>query len=122
MRTPPAPLWFVFLVLPLSAARSADWPQWRGPDRTDVSKETGLLKTWPKQGPPLVWTFTQAGVGYSGPAVVGNRLFIMGTRGQSECLLALDALSGKEIWSTNVGPIFAFTASAMAYSVGLFAQ
>src|SRR5205807_2963938 len=98
----PRALPLLALALLAGAARSADWPQWRGPDRTDVSKETGLLKTWPKPGPTLAWTFTQAGVGYSGPAVVGNRLFIMGSRGQSECLLALDALSGKEIWSTNV--------------------
>ena len=33
------------------AAQAADWPQWRGPDRTDVSKETGLLHTWPEGGP-----------------------------------------------------------------------
>jgi len=32
-----------------------DWPQWRGPDRTNLSKEMGLLKTWPKDGPPLLW-------------------------------------------------------------------
>ena len=34
---------------------AADWPQWRGPNRDDVSKETGLLATWPKQGPKLLW-------------------------------------------------------------------
>ena len=47
----------------LALLAGADWPQWRGPDRTDVSKETGLLKTWPKGGPKLLWTFEHAGIG-----------------------------------------------------------
>ena len=51
-----------------------DWPQWRGPDRTDVSKETGLLKQWPDKGPRLLWTYAEAGAGYSCPAIVGNCL------------------------------------------------
>src|SRR5436309_162918 len=50
-------------------ALAADWPQWRGPDRTDISKETGLLRSWPKNGPALVWTCKEAGTGYSGPAI-----------------------------------------------------
>ncbi|HYV34373.1 MAG TPA: hypothetical protein VE988_01635, partial [Gemmataceae bacterium] len=41
-----------------------DWPQWQGPDRTAVSKETGLLKTWPKDGPPLLWKATGCGEGF----------------------------------------------------------
>ena len=42
-----------FLAAPV--ARAADWPQWQGPDRNAVSKETGLLQEWPKDGPPLAW-------------------------------------------------------------------
>ena len=38
-----------------SAASADDWPQWRGPARDGISKETGLLKQWPKEGPKLVW-------------------------------------------------------------------
>ena len=47
----------IALALPASALSAAahDWPQWRGPDRSDVSKETGLLKTWPAGGPKRVW-------------------------------------------------------------------
>src|SRR5947208_4040644 len=75
-------------------ALALDWPQWRGPNRDGVSKETGLLKEWPKGGPPLVWTFDQTGLGYSGPAVVGDRLYIMGGRkaaaGWMSYLIALD--------------------------------
>ncbi len=58
-------------LLPLTA-RADDWPQFRGPNRDGVSKETGLLKTWPKDGPNLAWTYKQAGTGYCGPAIVGE--------------------------------------------------
>src|SRR5262249_6922047 len=54
------------------AGLKGEWPQWRGPDRSDVSKETGLLTSWPKEGPKLLWTYESAGVGFSGPAIVGN--------------------------------------------------
>jgi outer membrane protein assembly factor BamB len=91
------------LVLPAGAA---DWPQWRGPDRTDVSKETGLLKTWPANGPPLLWTYTDAGIGYAGPAVVGDRLFTMGARDQTEYVYALDVKTGKQVWATPIGPLY----------------
>ncbi|MEO5957838.1 MAG: PQQ-binding-like beta-propeller repeat protein, partial [Opitutaceae bacterium] len=92
----------------LSASHNAaafDWPQWRGPDRTDVSKETGLLKTWPAGGPKRVWLFRNAGSGYSGPAIVNGKLFTLGTRGRNEILLALDANTGAELWTASLGPI-----------------
>src|SRR5262249_53384378 len=91
----------------------ADWPQWRGPERTGMSKETGLLKSWSKSGPPLLWTFDNAGIGYSGPALVGHRLFLMGARGESEYVFALDLdpkREGKpaEVWAVKIGPTFTF--------------
>jgi outer membrane protein assembly factor BamB len=89
-------------------AGGADWPQWRGPGRTDVSAETGLLKTWPADGPPLLWTFGEAGTGYSGPAVVGDRVYILGARGGTEQVFALDLKTGKEVWSADIGPTFTF--------------
>src|SRR4051812_33178169 len=55
------------------AARADDWPQWRGPGRDNVSKETGLKKSWPADGPPLAWTADEAGAGFGGPAFVGDR-------------------------------------------------
>src|SRR5262249_48253648 len=73
-----------------AAARAADWPQFRGPNRDAVSPEKGLLAEWPKAGPPLAWTYKDAGIGYSGPAVGGGRLYLAGARGGSEFLFALD--------------------------------
>ena len=54
------------VVIVLGTAVSAtDWPQWQGPDRTRLSKETGLLKEWPKPGPKLLWQLSDIGEGYS---------------------------------------------------------
>jgi outer membrane protein assembly factor BamB len=91
----------------LAAAGGADWPQWRGPDRSGVSPETGLLKSWPKGGQPLVWTFKNTGRGYGGPAVVGGNVYLMGARDDQEFLIALDD-KGSELWATKVGPVFDF--------------
>lgn len=85
---------------------AADWPQYRGPNRDDVSKETGLLRSWPKDGPTRLWTFDAAGVGYSGPAVVGDRVYITGGRDDREILIAVNAKTGKEQWTTDIGPTF----------------
>ena len=88
---------------------AADWPQYRGPNRDDVSPETGLLKAWPKDGPPLAWTFEAAGVGYSPPAVVGDRVYVTGGREDKEVLIALDmkaATTVKEAWAAEIGPTF----------------
>ena len=70
---------FVLSLTGLVAA-GADGPQYRGPNRDGVSTETGLLQTWPAGGPPLLWTYTAAGVGYAGPAVVGDRFYLAGDR------------------------------------------
>ncbi len=101
--------WICLVLLFLSSATEGvaeDWPQWRGPNRTDVSAEQGLLKSWPSQGPPLSWKFENAGIGYSGPSVVGDRLFMMGARQGVEQLLAVDVETGQELWSLDVGEMF----------------
>ncbi len=96
----------VFLASALAASALAnDWPQWRGPDRSDLSKETGLLKEWPPEGLKQTWLFKNAGQGYSGPAIVGGKLLTLGTRDGKEILLALDANTGQEIWTHALGSI-----------------
>ena len=62
---------FAVLVL-VFEMRAADWPQWRGPQRTGISSETGLVRDWPTEGPKLVWLSDKVGSGYSTPAVVGD--------------------------------------------------
>ena len=58
-------------VLLVSSASADDWPQWQGPDRNAVSRERGLLKEWPQDGPPLAWKIQGLGGGYSAPSVAG---------------------------------------------------
>ena len=83
---------------------SFDWPQWQGPDRTAVSKETGLLKEWPKDGPPLAWKAKGLGGGDSAPSVAAGRLFGMSNRGDDEVVWALSEADGKELWAAPLGP------------------
>lgn len=94
----------LFAIVPMLGA--ADWPQFRGPNRDGYSQDKGLLKEWPKAGPKLVWTWKDAGAGYSGPAVVGDTLYMMGAREGSEYLYALDIKGPKELWSVKLGPMF----------------
>src|SRR5579871_2943381 len=96
------------------AAGADDWPQFRGPNRDGVSKETGLLQKWPKEGPKLAWTYKEAGTGYAGPAVVGDRLYMSGARGDDEYVYALDLKQSppKELWAVKIEPKFAWKANA----------
>jgi len=91
------------LVCGSAVALAADWPQWRGPNRDDISTETGLLKDWPAGGPHLVWKTTVLGAGYSGISVVGDRLYSAGDIGDASEVLALSAADGKQVWATKFG-------------------
>ena len=73
-----------FLLLVTVPSFADDWPQWRGPNRDGISKETGLLKQWPETGPKLLWESKDVGDGYSTPAVVGDRLYVMGSKGMDD--------------------------------------
>jgi len=96
-------------LLVLSTALSVmadDWPQWRGPQRNGISRETGLLKEWPKEGPKLVWKIAEAGRGYSTPAVAGDRLYLLGNEGlEDEFVEALAVKDGKRVWRTRLGNV-----------------
>src|ERR1035438_10928349 len=58
----------------LPAAQGSDWTQFRGPDRTNISKETGLLRKWPAAGPKILWS-VPATQGYAAAAIVGGRVY-----------------------------------------------
>jgi outer membrane protein assembly factor BamB len=79
------------------------WPQWRGPERDGKSQETGLLKTWPEEGPPLLWKVDGLGRGFSSVAIAGDKIFTMGDRKGGAVLIALSLADGKELWTTKVG-------------------
>jgi outer membrane protein assembly factor BamB len=83
-----------------------DWPQWRGPRRDGVSKETGLLKDWPANGPRLAWRSSGLGEGYSSFAVADRRLYTLGARQNTEYVFALAAATGEKIWEVANGRRF----------------
>ncbi len=94
----------ILLALALAATASAtDWPQWRGPDRDGISKETGLLKQWPAAGPALAWKATGVGMGFSSVVIAKGRIYTMGDVGDSAVVLALDEKDGKLLWKTPIG-------------------
>jgi outer membrane protein assembly factor BamB len=80
-----------------AANTNADWPQWRGPNRDGISKETGLLKSWPASGPKVLWR-TSSGEGYSGISIANGRGYTMLGLGSDEVLVCFDAATGKEVW------------------------
>src|SRR5215213_9669091 len=80
-----------------------DWPQWRGPDRTGLSRETGLLKEWPTGGPKQVWKATGLGSGFSTPAVSAGRIYLLGAKGTNEHLFCLSEKDGSPVWDVKIG-------------------
>ncbi len=87
-------------------AGADDWPQWQGPQRDGISRETGLLQEWPKGGPPLAWKVKGLGGGYSAPSVAAGRIFGMSNRGGDEVVWALDEKDGTEKWATPLGAAY----------------
>ena len=96
------------------SGRADDWPQWLGPKRDGVWRETGILEKFPKGGPKVLWR-TPIGGGYAGPAVSGDRVFVTdrqlapGTNNPTsgfdkneipgkERVLCLDDATGQVVW------------------------
>jgi outer membrane protein assembly factor BamB len=97
--------------VPLRGADSSegDWPQFRGPHRNGLSSDTGLLKEWPKKGPPLLWEAKGCGRGYATPAIAKGKVFTMGdglsiADDKDEYVVCFDAANGKLIWKAKLGP------------------
>jgi outer membrane protein assembly factor BamB len=100
------------ILLSTSFAAAADWPQWLGPTRNALWTETGTLDQFPKEGPKIAWRVPVRN-GYSGPAVVAGKVYVMdrklgdkipegrgelGTLPGNERVLCLDAATGKTLW------------------------
>src|SRR5437660_4596608 len=97
-----------------SPVRADDWPQWLGPQRDGIWRETGILKKFPDSGLKFRWRVPIGG-GYSGPAVANGRVYVMDrqlikgatnpanafARGEipgRERILCLNETDGKIIW------------------------
>ena len=89
-------------------APAADWPTFRGADRTAVAPDTDLLESWPTDGPLLIWETQGAGRGYASPAIAGDRIFTLGdglstAADADEYLSCFDRATGKQLWQTKTG-------------------
>ena len=79
--------------------------QWRGSNRDGHFSESGLLKSWPEDGPKMIWSSEEVDEGYSTPAVTDEAIFVTGTKDKMEFLCALNK-QGKQIWKSEIGPSF----------------
>ena len=91
----------IALLVTLSAAGTlaADWPWIYGPRRNSTSDQKGVLRTWPKEGPKVLWS-AAVGVGFGGPAVSGGKVYLLDRDEKvGDTLRVFDFSTGKELWS-----------------------
>jgi outer membrane protein assembly factor BamB len=86
------------LILMAACALAEDWPQFLGPTRNGVYSGADLAAKWPQAGPPVVWK-KDVGQGFSAPVVAQGRLILFHRIGDKEVVEALDAATGKPVWS-----------------------
>jgi outer membrane protein assembly factor BamB len=107
MRRGPVVVAFLLLTI-CHTARADEWPQWRGPNRDGVWKETGLVEKFPAPRLKLRWRAPLSS-GYSGPTVADGRVIVMDRIDlpkQIERVLAFDARSGKELWTHSYDCVY----------------
>ena len=88
-------------------AAAEDVSQWRGTGHRGVYKETGLRKTWPDNGPPMLWKTAGVGAGYSSPVTANGKIYFTGIEDEDgrkvEFMTCLDAAKGQIVWQTAYG-------------------
>lgn len=92
---------FAFIAGLAALATAADWPQWRGPDRTGLSSETGLLPDWDSATPKLLWMSEGCGEGYASVAVAAGKVYTTGNLKDGQGVICFDT-DGKHQWSATV--------------------
>jgi len=89
----------ISILLATNQVLASDWPQYLGPDRNAVSSEKGLLRSWPADGPKVLWT-VPLGEGFGGPAVSEGKVYIYDRADDKVNILrCLDLMTGKEEWT-----------------------
>lgn len=102
---------FFFCVSAFSlSAQDFSWPGFHGPERTNKSAETGLLKVWPAEGPALVWSVSGLGDGYSSVSVSDGFIFTAGSNSELAYVYCFDH-SGNLVWKKPNGKAWSTTAS-----------
>jgi outer membrane protein assembly factor BamB len=89
----------ILIALSFTSVVAADWPWLYGPRRNHTSEQKGLLRTWPAEGPKVLWTVPLA-AGFGGPAVLGGNVYLLDRDEKvGDTLRVLDLASGKELWT-----------------------
>lgn len=88
-----------------STLGAEDWPRFRGPDAGGIAAAKNLIRTWPEGGPAVVWR-RPLGEGFSGVAVVGDRLYTQFAEGEDEVAASFQTSDGTEIWRRRIGETF----------------
>lgn len=96
----------VIIAVSVMESKAQDWPQWRGQNRDGVINNTGVNPDWTENKPPLLWTFREAGAGYSTPAIAGTMLYCQGAADGNDFAFALDTETGKLKWKQELGKQF----------------
>ncbi|MDB5386364.1 MAG: outer rane biosis protein BamB, partial [Planctomycetaceae bacterium] len=97
-------LLLICLAIVLLGADPVDpgWPQWRGPTHDGISLETDLIDSFPSSGPQVLWS-KELGQGFSGFAVVGDRVYTQTQSLTEQTVVCLKADTGAKIWSYRYG-------------------
>jgi outer membrane protein assembly factor BamB len=109
----------LMVALSVTSVAAADWPWLYGPRRNHTSEQKGLLRTWPEEGPKVLWTVPM-GAGFGGPAVSGGRVYVLDREEKvGDTLRALDLSTGKELWTYayDAAGSFMFAGSRMMPTV-----
>lgn len=93
----------------IESSANQGWSRFHGQDGRNLSPDTGLCTSWPKEGLPLAWTLKGLGQGYSNIALAGEVLFTMGDQTSAEgkrqqCVLAFSLASKTLLWQTPIAP------------------
>lgn len=108
MRSRTAMMWtapMILLIVTAPGLGESGWPQWRGPNRDGSSEESGLLKQWPEQGPPVAWQVATVGSGYASVAVRDGLAFTQGDVNGIESVICLSSADGSTRWVMQPEPV-----------------
>jgi len=89
-------------LVPVAAEDAPFWPRFHGPQGDNISTATGLLKSWPPQGPKLLWTTRGIGEGFSSVTIADGRIYTAGNIGPNTVVTAMD-INGEILWQANNG-------------------
>ena len=88
-----------FIIGCLCNIDAQDWPQYLGPDRNGVSSQKNILRSWPVEGPKVLWT-VPVGIGYGGPVVEDSKVYLLDRDNEKgDIMRCFDLTSGQELWT-----------------------